>query len=298
MFKSGYLGALALGSALLTAALAAASDPDLQRLDLKSSNTNGNGANLVFDGPAMPDDDAQDVNLRYWLGYNRGLNGGIYILPRFYAFRAGFWDAYNGSPPNSAPFIVYWPSVRASYYGGWYPFYPGTIRWGAPSFYGYGSTFGSGAPAYASAGTYPAAAPFASDYAQSHPMTQPTYTMPNVASNPPASPGYTIPVNPTAGEPLPAPRRKVMPAAGQEGAYPYDGPPRKPMPQVEPPTYQYDGGPAKPVPMPGAGPGNPKFDPAEGRVVSLTNSKKPSYPAFGEERKEKLEDGLRTVKGE
>jgi hypothetical protein len=297
MFRSGYLGALALGSALLTAALVVASDPDVQRLDLKNSNTAGNGSNFAFEGRAMPiSDDVQDVNLRYWLGYNRGLNGGIYILPRFYAFRAGFWDAYNGSPPNSAPFVVYWPSVRASYYGGWYPFYPGTIRWGAPSFYSYGSTFGSGAPAYASAGTYPAAAPFASDYAQSHPTTQPAYSAPNVASSAPANPGYTVPVNPTAGEPAPMPRKKVMPAGGQEGAYPYDGPPRKAMPPVEPPTYQYDGGPARPVPMPGVAP-NPKLDPADGRVVSLTG-KKAGYAAYGEKKKEKLEDGVRTVKGE
>ena len=37
---------------------------------------------------------------------------------------------------------------------------------------------------------------------------------------------------------------------------------------------------------------------AEGRVVSLNSSKKTAYPAYGEHKKPKLEEGLRTVKGD
>jgi hypothetical protein len=309
MCRSGYLGALALGSALFTAAIASANDPDLQRLDTKKSATIGSGSDqFTLEGRTkVTDDDVEDVGLRYWLGYTRGAAGGSYILPRFYAFRSGFYDGASGSAYS--PFFTPFPGLaRAAYYN-WGGVDPG---YGVPAYGGYrpywfrglfypalrGNYYGGYGGNYYGGSYYGPTCYYYPPPVSSAPAVQYSYALP--AGTTPSviysTPMVQPTINPAYSEPGLAQPRKVAPAA--DGSYPYDGPPRNPMPPVDPPSYQYNGGPAKPVPMPGAGSTNPKFDPAEGRVVSLTNSKKSSYPAYGEKKKEKLEDGVRTVKGE
>ncbi|HEV3143307.1 MAG TPA: hypothetical protein VGZ47_05410 [Gemmataceae bacterium] len=307
MWKSGYL---ALGALLFIAALATADDRDLQRLDLKKSGTIGNSDQFTFEGRAeLTDDDVQDVGLRYWLGYTRGANGGTYILPRFYAFRSGFYDGASGAP--FSPFFTPFPGLaRAAYYnwGGVDPGY-GVPAWGGYRSYGFGrGSYYPYASAYYGGYSYPSSyAYYTPGYyypapvAYSVPVVQYSHNLP--ASTSPSAihstPTFRMPMNPVDSEPSLAQPRKLAPST-LEGNYPYDGPPKGPMPQVEPPSYRYDGGPSFPVPMPGAGPtnGSPKFDPADGRVVSLSNNKKLSYPAYGEHKKPKVEEGLRTVRGD
>src|SRR5262249_8182225 len=175
--RSGYLEVLAIGTLLFTATLVNAGESDWQRLDWNKSGMISGSDQFLFEGRAKPtDDDLQDVNLRYWLGYNRGLNGGIYILPRFYAFRAGFWDGFYGNAPNSAPYFIYWPSVRSAYYGGWIPIYPGTIRFGngysGATPYGSAPTY-SGSPTLASLNGFPRTPPFASNSMPANAATLP-----------------------------------------------------------------------------------------------------------------------------
>ncbi|HLW68698.1 MAG TPA: hypothetical protein VKS79_25495 [Gemmataceae bacterium] len=307
MCRSGYLGALALGSALFTAAWASASDPDLQRLDLKKSAPIGSNDQFTLEGRAKAtDDDVQDVGLRYWLGYTRGAMGGTYILPRFYAFRSGFYDGASGAPYS--PFFTPFPGLaRAAYYN-WGGVDPG---YGVPAYGGYYRPFWFRGLFYPALRGYyyggygggyygPTCYYYPPPVTYSTPEVQYTYNLPASAT---PSVTYSRPtvqptINPVHSEPPLAQPRKIVPAA--DGSYPYDGPPRQPMPPVDPPSYRYDGGPSSPVPMPGAGPtkSNPKFDPAEGRVVSLTSAKKLSYPAYGEHKKSKPEEGLRTVKAD
>jgi uncharacterized protein (TIGR03000 family) len=84
------------------------------------------------------------------------------------------------------------------------------------------------------------------------------------------------PVNePASVQPL-----KGAPPNSPGGTFPYEGPPRRTMPPVDPPTYRYDGGPANPVPFPTGDPG------------------KLTYAAYGDHKKTKVEEGIRTVKGD
>src|SRR5262249_37737810 len=158
--------------------------------------------------------------------------------------------------------------------------------------YGSAPTY-SGSPASASLEGFPGTAPFASNSMPANAATLPAAPSRTLAGA--TGPNYREPANPRAGEPAPGSRKPAKPVTGGEGASPYAGPPRKPMPPGAPPTYHYDGGPSNPVPMPGVVPNSPnsKFDPADGRVVSLPSSKKAGYPAYGEQKKAKVEDGLR-----
>src|SRR5262245_907552 len=91
-------GAIAVGAVFALSPTARAGD-DTFRLDLRkpaasSTGAGGVGAAGVFshDARAMPtDDDLEDVHLRYWRGYARGYHGFNYYLPRFYAYRSGYY---------------------------------------------------------------------------------------------------------------------------------------------------------------------------------------------------------------
>jgi uncharacterized protein (TIGR03000 family) len=88
----------------------------------------------------------------------------------------------------------------------------------------------------------------------------------NRADQPNQTPNIRMPMKPV-DQPTP-----TLPAK--------DGPPRRPMPPVEPPTFQYDWNPTNPVPMP-----------------TSTAASKVAYQAYGDLKKTRADDTIRTARG-
>jgi hypothetical protein len=136
---------LAIGAIAAMARPVSAGD-DTFNLKLSPSAAASAAAEFSHDSRAQAgDDDLEDVNLRYRLGYRRGYYGGDYILPRFYAFRSGYYDGYYGSRYYGS---YYWPRYYYSrpyyYYGSYYPrlayytppiYYSSPVIYSAPSVY-------------------------------------------------------------------------------------------------------------------------------------------------------------------
>jgi uncharacterized protein (TIGR03000 family) len=95
-------------------------------------------------------------------------------------------------------------------------------------------------------------------------------------------PPIHTPMHPV-GDPVPVQPLKAAPSNSPGGTFPNEGPPRRTMPPVDPPTYPYDGGPANPVPFPSGDPGKVTF--------------KVTYAAYGDHKKANVEEGIRTAKG-
>lgn len=94
--------ALAAGTLFAWAGLAFANDDTIQLNAKKSTisligSTDSASEFRYAERAKADDDDLEDVHFRYNRGYARGSNGGIYILPRFYAFRRGYRDGRSGS---------------------------------------------------------------------------------------------------------------------------------------------------------------------------------------------------------
>jgi hypothetical protein len=273
------VGALAVGATIAMAGAARAGD-DVMTLKLNPASVAvGSMSDFVPADRAMPgDDDLTDVNLRYRLGYARGASGGVYILPRFYAFRAGFSDGLYGNTFAGYGWGArwgYWGPRRA--YGGprWAGFW-GAGRGGYyyPS-YGYGGSYGpyGSGPVYAgsslccdSSASYYSADQYG--YAPSGASYGNAYGRPMATGEP------SMQSSAPQLMPMPTPKLGTEPA-----------PKSGPQP-ITPPTpkakYRYNGGPANPVPQPIGRPNS-----TEGRLVSAPAAKKYSYAAYGENRQSK-----------
>jgi hypothetical protein len=243
------VGALAAGACIALAGSASAGD-EAMRLDSKNSSASLTDGLTQFshaERAKATDDDLEDVHYRYNRGYYRGSNGGAYYLPRFYAFRSGYWNGYSGGGYYGRP-----------YYGGAY--------FGFRPWYGYPSVAYYSAPVYSTPVYYSAPAV--------------TYYYPiGEAGVAPAT--YTVPSpRPNLHNPEPplAPAGRVYPYGGPTTPMPtipkfrYDGDPATPVPMPGEPTPKMKD-PA------------PKIDPADGRFVKMQPAaKKYSYSAYGENR--------------
>ncbi len=96
------------------------------RLDQSSTSEEITSSARDIDSEA----DLQEINLRYRLGYVRGWYGGTYLLPRTYAWRAGYWHGYYGYPS----YARYWVSYPTYYYSSCYhPWVTTTYYYSVPS---------------------------------------------------------------------------------------------------------------------------------------------------------------------
>jgi hypothetical protein len=254
MLSRGWrIGALAIGAAFAFAGTTSAGD-DVTNLKLGASSAaiDDSGSGLIEEGRALPQDDVTDVNLRYRLGYARGASGGAYILPRFYAFRAGFSDGLYGNSWAGYGWGARWGYWGPRWaYGGprWAGFW-GAGRWGYyPGSYGYG-------------GYYPAYVSYSSPAYYSSPCGCSSASYIEAPSGTSYG-GYS--------QPMPMPEPKL--------AHPGPGLPLEPTPKM---NYRYDGGPVNPVPQPNKQPSVRSN--SEGRLVSIPAAKKHSYAAYGENR--------------
>jgi hypothetical protein len=277
---SRYLGlGAALGALFALTSVAAAGD-ETMRLDLKKSSkttlTGSADAASPFTHDArakVSDDDVEDVFYGYRRGYYRGSYGGGYFFPRFYPYRAGYRaGSYGGGYYGGGHY-------RGGYYGGGYGYRPYYA-----SGYGY-------RPYYYSSYAYPL-------YAYAAPVQTYIYSAPVVEYYDPAGGAgatraatNTLELPPRERLPMPQPKPKT--SQPMPPAYPYDGPaqPKSVVPPPVPskPSHRYDGGPDQPVPMPppDVNPSGPtqKGNGADGRVVKLTPTKKPTYQAYGDNRR-------------
>jgi hypothetical protein len=260
------LGALMTGVALVLAGSASADD--VHDLKLKTPSS----ANFTHDSRAQADeDDLENINLRYWLGYWRGSHNIGYIA-RFYAFRAGHADgssgagsSFSGGGQANADSQNY---AGAQTYGG------GQGRVGAQSYGGgpgYGGQGYGGAPNYGGQG-YGASpnygggpAPSSGGVGTSQQLPPPTRT-----PSPGRRPG-TLPI-PQDFQPMP---EVAPPPSRRPGTLPI---PQdfQPMPEVAPPL------PSEPQPKRSKGT-EPGFGGSAVAFMSLeTPTKKLHYPAYGE----------------
>ncbi len=246
MLSRGWrMGALAVGAMIACAGTASAGD-DVKSLKLTASSAlvnDGDSLGLIEEGRALPQDDITDVNLRYRLGYNRGYNGGFYVLPRFYAFRAGFNDGFYGRGFGAS---YYWGGPR--WWGGYYP------RYGYGGYYG-GSYYYS-SYVYPSCGCYSTPV-YSTPYVYGSASSS-TYSLsdPNATYIPSTQPMAT------PEPPLSRPAPQLLP---------------EPAPKM---NYRYNGDPLNPVPQPSKQPAVHRD--SEGRLVSMPATKKHSYAAYGE----------------
>lgn len=147
---------------------------------------------------AVPiEDDLEPIHLRYRLGYARGWYGGTYILPRTYAWRAGYWHGYFGYPSVAR----YWVTYPSYYYRPWIST---TYYYSVPTYYYYSPVVYDACIIPIRGDAQPAPAnvvPSAVSPGDGLPRTQPG--APNQVD--PVSPPMPLPPQP--GEPAPKPTK-------------------------------------------------------------------------------------------
>lgn len=293
MLSKGWrLGTLVVGACLVATGVSFADD-DTVNLKLKKAPAMSGGigptGDFVYeDARARADeDDTEDVNLRYRLGYNRGYWGGVQIFPRGYAWRSGYYNGLYGYPYSTGfrgLFGGYRPiwgaAYRSHFYGGYY------AGFGYPTYY---SSYYCSTPVY-----YSSPVIYSSSFYYSSPVVY-DYGISSATTLAPAKTLKLAPktttIDPMA-EPEPPAATAPMPkqAPATRPTYRYDGGPDNPMPQPLPPQ------PGEPAPKPSKQPST-KIDPAEGRLVKLPVAtapakKKPTFAAYGEHMRKADDDEL------
>ncbi len=239
--RGWWLGALMASASLVGGARA---DDDLHNLKLKSSPASSSASVNQAELEQMTDDDIEQINLRYRLGYWRGSNGVGYIA-RFYAFRSGHAAGSGGGFAGSSSFGGQGDASAYNYGGG--PSIAGGRNYGAAPNVGGGSNY-SGAPAMGGGQGYG--------------------RLPDYSGSPSTSSG-------SSAQPAPPPARLPMPSR-RPGTLPIPQNDFRPMPEPSP-ILPPEPEPKRVKPVP------PTVDGIGSRLASDdAPRKKLRYPAYGE----------------
>jgi hypothetical protein len=213
------------------------------------------------DIPAITTDNSDDTQL-VW-GWHRGYYGG------YRGYYGGYYGGYRGYASYYRPYYGYGYGSYRPYYNYYRPYY--SYSYYRPYYYGgygYGGYGGYYQPYY------------------NYTYSQPYYYPMSISDNGSGSYcDYSLaerkaPYGGSVGSyVLPAPTTKRVEPMGKADVY------VQPPPRPEEGTFPYDGGPGKPVPMPKID--QPQkiapIDPSQGRIASVpTQAPKYTYRAYGE----------------